>query len=153
MIDQRLRHDIAWAEALGGKPELVGYLDTRGVPTAGYGHTGSDVIVGQHYTEQQCEDWLAADIEEAETEARGLPEWAALDTDCRRNALTECIYNLGVHHWTSPPPHGFPKTRAAIQVQNWPVAAANLLQSPEWIREVHLSRVQRLANYLLRGAY
>lgn len=153
MADPRLRRDIALAEAPGGRPVLQGRLDTRGVPTAGYGHTGPDVVVGRLYTEQQCEDWLDADIDEAETEAQTLPEWAALDTDCRRNALTECIYNLGVHHWTAPPPHGFPKTRAALQIQDWTTAAAQLLNSPEWVREVHLTRVARLAGYFRTGSY
>lgn len=149
MIDQRLRHDIAWAEAPGGKPELVGYPDGGGVPTAGYGHTGPDVVIGQRYTEQQCEDWLAADIEEATDEAARLPEWSALNTSTRRNAIIECVFNLGIHHWTSE----FPKTRRAVQVQDWITASAALLNSPLWIKQVHLSRVQRLAEYLLSGSY
>jgi GH24 family phage-related lysozyme (muramidase) len=153
MADPRLRRDVAFAEAPGGRPVLRGYLDTRGVPTAGYGHTGPDVVVGQLYTEQQCEDWLDADLDEATAEAQQLREWDFLDTDCRQNALIECVYNLGVNHWTAPPPHGFPKTRAAMQRQDWPAVSANLLNSPEWIREVHLARVQRLAGYFLNGSY
>lgn len=148
MIDPRLRHDIAWAEAPGGRPVLTGYPDGGGVPTAGYGHTGPDVVIGQLYTEQQCEDWLDADIEEAIDEASKLPEWATLNTSTRRNAVAECVFNLGVNHWLP-----FHKTRDAIQRQDWQAAHDYLLQSPKWISEVHLPRVQRLADYLLRGSY
>jgi GH24 family phage-related lysozyme (muramidase) len=148
-MDTRLRHDIAWAEAPNGKPELTGYPDGGGVPTAGFGHTGPDVVIGQLYTEQQCYDWLDADIEEATDEAAALPEWVALNTSTRRNAIVECVFNLGIHHWISE----FPKTRAAISREDWPAASMHLLNSPKWIAQVHLPRVQRLADYLLHGAY
>jgi GH24 family phage-related lysozyme (muramidase) len=149
VIDPRLLHDISWAEAPNGKPVLTGYPDGGGVPTAGFGHTGKDVAVGQVYTAQQCYDWLYADIETAHNEAAKLPEWSSLNTSARRNAIVECVFNLGERHWTTE----FPKTRAAIQQQDWPAASAHLLESPKWIAQVHLPRVQRLADYLLHGAY
>lgn len=152
-VDQRLLHDIKFSEAPGGRAELVGYPDEGGVPTVGYGHTGPGVYVGMTITQAQADAWLEEDIEEANEQAAQLPEWASLNTACRRNAIIECVFNLGDGHWTAPAPHGFPKTRAAIQRQDWVAASANLLNSPEWIKQVHLTRVQRLADYLLRGSY
>jgi GH24 family phage-related lysozyme (muramidase) len=148
-VDPRLRTDIAWAEAPGGRPVLAVYLDGGGVPTAGFGHTGHDIHLGQTYSEQQCYDWLDADINTAIDEASRLPEWAALNTSTRRNAVAECVFNLGEGHWTTE----FPKTRAAIQRQDWPAASAALLNSPKWIAQVGMHRVQRLAGYLLSGSY
>ena len=148
-IDPRLIHDIQWAEAPGGVAVLKGYADGGGVPTAGYGHTGVDVFIGRVYTQQQCDDWLAADLERFSLRAQTTPEWPFLDTPCRCNAVIEAIYNLGDGHWISE----FPGTRAAIRQQNWQSAHDNLLASPLWIKEVGPERVTRLANYLLWGAY
>jgi lysozyme len=45
----------------------VGYLPTpNDRPTAGWGHTGPDVQVGVHYSDEQCAAWFAADVEWAE---------------------------------------------------------------------------------------
>jgi GH24 family phage-related lysozyme (muramidase) len=148
-IDPRLDHDVRWAEAPGGKPVLVGYPDGGGVPTAGYGHTGPDVLIGRTYTAQQCEDWLVADLTRFSLRAQTLPEWTALDTPCRQNAIIECIFNLGDSHWYSE----FPATRRSILAQSWQAAHDNLLNSPLWIKEVGIGRVTRLANYLLTGEY
>jgi GH24 family phage-related lysozyme (muramidase) len=148
-IDPRLIHDIKWAEAPGGVAVLKGYPDGGGIPTAGYGHTGPGVFIGKIYTQQQCDDWLAADLQKFTTRAQELPEWPVLDTPCRQNAIIECVFNLGGRHWTSE----FPVTRRAIQQQDWQSAHDHLLKSPEWIREVGIHRVTRLANYLLTGTY
>jgi GH24 family phage-related lysozyme (muramidase) len=148
-IDPQLIHDIQWAEAPGGKAVLIGYADGGGVPTAGYGHTGPDVLIGRVYTQAQCDAWLAADLDRFALRAQTLPEWPSLDTPCRQNAIIECIYNLGDSHWISE----FPATRHSISVQDWQSAHDNLLNSPKWIEEVHLARVTRLAQYLLWGAY
>lgn len=36
----------------------------EGVPTAGWGHTGHDVALGETYSISQCQDWLRADMAE-----------------------------------------------------------------------------------------
>lgn len=42
---------------------LTGYLPTpNDVPTAGWGHTGPDVRIGQTYSLAQCEAWLKSDL-------------------------------------------------------------------------------------------
>jgi GH24 family phage-related lysozyme (muramidase) len=148
-MDPRLIQDVALAEAPGGVPVLLAYADGGGVPTVGFGHTGPGVVVGQLYSSPQCEEWLAEDLGNAADQAESLPEWLKLDTPCRQNAVIECVFNLGVGHWTAK----FPATRAAIQQQDWQSAHDNLLASPTWIKQVGLMRVQRLANYLLWGNY
>jgi hypothetical protein len=107
------------------------------------------VYVGQVITKALALYWLEGDLIDATNQAMSLPEWSALDTPCRRNAVVECVFNLGVGHWTSE----FPRTRASIKAQAWPEAQANLLDSPLWIKDVGLGRVQRLANYLGSGFY
>jgi len=47
--------------------ELVGYLDSHGIPTAGYGHTGPDVKVGETYTSEQASAWLLVDTWKAQS--------------------------------------------------------------------------------------
>jgi GH24 family phage-related lysozyme (muramidase) len=145
VTDTRLLFDIERAEGC----RLVGYPDGGGVPTVGYGHTGPEVYVGMTITQTQAISMLSADIDEAAAQAQTLPEWSALDTDCRRNALIECIFNLGEGHWKAE----FPKTRAAIQAQDWSAAYSNLLNSPQWVRQVGAGRVNRLAMYFRDGWY
>lgn len=45
--------------------EPVGYADPVGIPTAGYGHTGKNVIIGKWYSQAQREGWLKEDLSEA----------------------------------------------------------------------------------------
>ena len=47
--------------------QLVGMLPTpNDVPTAGWGHTGPDVVLGQTYTRDQATQWLQQDLQWAE---------------------------------------------------------------------------------------
>ena len=47
--------------------QLVGMLPTpNDVPTAGWGHTGPDVVLGQTYTMDQATQWLQQDLQWAE---------------------------------------------------------------------------------------
>ncbi len=145
LLDPRLLADLRLAEGL----RLVGYPDGGGVPTNGYGHTGKDVFIGQIITEAQAEAWLENDADSATAYAVTLPEWGSLDTPCRRNAVIECVFNLGIRKWTTL----FPKTRAAIQAKDWSAAQAALLRSPLWVSEVGIGRVTRLAGYIGSGSY
>lgn len=45
--------------------EPVGYADPVGIPTAGVGHTGPDVIIGKWYDEATRQGWLKNDLAEA----------------------------------------------------------------------------------------
>ncbi len=141
----RLLADLRLAEGL----RLIGYPDGGGVPTNGYGHTGKDVYIGQVITEAQAEVWLEDDADSATAYAVHLPEWSVLDTDARRNAIIEIVFNMGPHKWTTL----FPQTRASILTLNWPQAEQHLLDSPLWISQVGLGRVCRLAAQLGSGSY
>lgn len=44
----------------GDRP--VGYKDPVGIPTAGVGHTGKDVVVGKFYSDAIREGWLKEDL-------------------------------------------------------------------------------------------
>jgi len=46
-----------------GRPER-GYRDPVGVPTACYGHTGPEVVVGRVYTDAECMAFLGRDVVE-----------------------------------------------------------------------------------------
>lgn len=153
MTDPRLLADIKKAEDdkhVEGS-DFHAYRDTLGNWTGPYGHLLDKTIdwTGQVWTQATGDAILAADISERAAQVHTLPEWSFLDTDCRRNALIECVFNLGLKHWVAE----FPKTRASLQAQSWQIAAANLLHSPEWIREVGLKRVARLADYFGSGSY
>jgi GH24 family phage-related lysozyme (muramidase) len=147
VADPRLVADIQRAESC----VLTAYKDTEGFWTIGWGHLLDQSIdwTGHTITQAVADNLLAQDLDEHTAQAQSLPEWAALDTPCRQNALIECVYNLGVKHWTQE----FPRTRSALQAKLWQSAAANLLQSPDWIKQVGLKRVQRLATYFQNGMY
>ena len=75
----------------GDKP--VGYKDPVGIPTAGVGHTGPDVIVGKYYSYAIREGWLKEDLAEA-----GLTvEKCAPDTIdiYQRAAFISFAFNVG----------------------------------------------------------
>jgi lysozyme len=76
------------------KLELIGYRDGAGIPTAGWGHTGPGVIVGQPYTEAQCVTWLIADTGWAVAAVNG----ATVDVptqQCEFDAMTSLCFRIG----------------------------------------------------------
>ena len=148
-IDPRLEHDISFAEAPGGQPVLTAYRDSRGYWTIGRGHL----------LEPQQHDWTGytisaedeqklfdADILSAVHFAMRLPEWAACDTACRQNALSELCFNMR-GRWL-----GFVHCRAAWRAQDWPEAKYQLLDS-DWEHQVGPGRADRIAGYILTGHY
>lgn len=73
--------------------KATGYYDSGHVPTAGYGHTGADVQVGDTYTLTRGAEWLAQDVSWAE---------AAVDSHVKKalnqrqfDALVLFAYNVG----------------------------------------------------------
>ena len=71
------------------------YLCPAGVPTIGYGHTGSDVRLGQTITEHQADVILALDLERFE---RGVTELVAgvAVTENQFSALVSLAFNIGL---------------------------------------------------------
>jgi len=144
MTDPRLVQDIQAAESC----RLSAYKDTTGHWTIGWGHLleASDAS-GLQWTQETADSTLESDINAAMDEASKLPEWAALDTPCRQNALTELVFNMGVKTWSE-----FLATRHAMINKWWQTVHDHLLAS-EWEREVHEGRADRIANYFLTGQY
>ena len=71
---------------------LVPYLCPAGVPTVGYGHTGSDVRMGAAITESEAERLLISDLLAAEAAVnRELPDI----NQSRFDALVSFVYNVG----------------------------------------------------------
>jgi GH24 family phage-related lysozyme (muramidase) len=158
-FDPRLVADIKGSE----NDRLTAYQDTLGNWTCGYGHLMPIPAPGKSWegftVSQICADnWLEADLKRAITYARLLPEFSALDTEARQNAVFELCFNLG-GRWK-----GFAKCRAAITAQDWQGAHDQLLWNvvptdsnpgvpTAWESEIHATRAERIANYLLTGQY
>jgi lysozyme len=146
-IDPRLLADLKSAEGC----ELKAYRDSLGFWTVGFGHKLDQSIdwTGYEITQDTADGLLAQDVIDRTDQVHALPEWSALDTLARQNALLECVFNLGQGRWVNK----FPATRASIGAGQWVSAATNLLNSPEWIAEVGRARVVRIAGYLQSGSY
>lgn len=144
-MDARLIKDIKQAEGYS----LKAYRDTEGYWTIGYGHLLDQEKDYTNYTitAEEAESFLESDIAGAETSLTYLSEWNYLDTPCRKNAVIELVFNLGLSKWKY-----FAKTRLDIQNKNWQSAHDDLLKSM-WAKQVGPTRSNRLANYLLTGQY
>lgn len=144
-LDPILRRDIQQAERCA----LAAYPDTRGFWTIGWGHkmpSGHDWR-GYTCTQVEADATLDDDILDAWNHAQKLPEWSALDTRARTNALVELVFNMGCTTWSK-----FTLTRAAIRLQNWKTVSDELKDS-DWYMEVHPTRADRLRDYFLSGCY
>ncbi len=145
MTDPRLIADVRQAEGC----KLVSYLDTEGVLTIGWGHELKDQTQPPGkliWTQDQADDQLQTGLIAAQAFAEALTEYPALDTPCRQNALIELCFEL----WSRWLP--FVNTRAAIRRQDWQAAHDGLLASL-WASQVHQTRANRIAGYLLNGVY
>lgn len=72
--------------------KLEAYLDSAGVPTIGYGHTGSAAYMGNKITAGAADTLLRQDMREA---ARGLRFVKVPLTDNEAAALISFIFNVG----------------------------------------------------------
>jgi GH24 family phage-related lysozyme (muramidase) len=144
MIDPRLDKDIDGAESC----RLNAYLDSKGNPTIGWGHLIPAGVEwqGLAWTQQQADVQRDIDVLSAQTFAMATPEWPFLDTPCRQNAVVELCFNMR-KKWLL-----FVNTRVAIRDRDWQTAHDELLKSA-WDHEVHETRANRLADYLLTGQY
>jgi len=68
------------------------YLDTKGIPTIGVGHTGPEVKLGLVWTDKQVDDALSKDVKWAEAEVDALH--VPLTTN-QYDALVSFIFNIG----------------------------------------------------------
>ena len=152
-IDRRLAVDLDAAE----QDKLVAYLDSKGNWTCGRGHLLPRPAPGrswQNFTVLQTtsDRWFNTDILNAMRLAQKWPEFAACDTNCRKNALYEIAFNMA-SRWET-----FVHTRPAMLKGAWQSVHDGLLDS-EWAREVQPDgfdkpgRATRIANYFLTGEY
>lgn len=72
---------------------LEAYLDTGGVWTIGYGHTGEEVKRGLTIDLAQAETWLTEDLREAEGYVSKLVKVGL--TQNQFDALVSFVYNIG----------------------------------------------------------
>ena len=72
---------------------LKAYRDSVGILTAGYGHTGPDVLEGMQITLAQADAWLAEDIAEAWDIVRTSVQVPL--TQGEADALTSITFNIG----------------------------------------------------------
>jgi lysozyme len=70
------------------------YLDSKGIPTIGVGHTGPEVYMGLVWTDQQIEDALRDDVVECENTINKYVEVPL--TQNQFDALVSFIFNIGV---------------------------------------------------------
>lgn len=143
-MDTHLLNDVKESEGC----RLEAYKDSLGYWTIGYGHLLDDLKDWKGYTitQDEAEALLINDLDSALFRAMHLPEWHALDTLCRQNAVVELLFNMG-GKWLK-----FYKTRLDISHGDWKSAHDDLLNSL-WAKQVGPTRSQRLANYLLIGQY
>ena len=72
---------------------LRAYRDPAGVLTAGYGHTGPDVLPGMVISQEQANDWRAADMARAAAFVASRVKVPLSDNQF--SALAEFTYNVG----------------------------------------------------------
>ncbi|WP_277850053.1 lysozyme [Moellerella wisconsensis] len=81
---------ISLFEGVEHKP----YKDVVGVTTVCYGHTGSDIVYGKTYTEEECLALLEKDLSKVRN---GIDPLIKVDiSDETRAALYSFTYNFGV---------------------------------------------------------
>lgn len=133
-IDPRLAADLDAAE----DDVLEAYLDTAVPPnwTIGRGHKLPTAMGGQTWkgftiSQVVSDRYFQEDILKTYPFCEKLPEWVAMDTPCRQNALREMIFNIRAK-WD-----GFVKARAAMQADppRWQEVHDELLNS-HWSAQV-----------------
>lgn len=118
---------------------LKAYRDSRGVPTIGVGHTGSDVRMSRIWTEQKVDDTLRADLQRFEDVVNH-----AVKVPLKQSQFDACVslaFNIGVN--------GFAGSSVVKQLnlRNFPVAAADFLmwdRPPELLARRHAEMAQFL---------
>jgi lysozyme len=79
--------------------KLTAYLDVKGVPTAGYGHTGPDVVLGWTYTQAQADLWLQDDINWSNNVVNSLVKISL--TQPEHDSLVDFVFNVGSGNFAS----------------------------------------------------
>ena len=127
---------------------LSSYLDTRGVPTIGYGCTGPTVVLGLIWSQDQADEQFTfryAQAEHSATLILGEGSWATLN-EVRQAVLADMCYQLGAGGLTE-----FQHMLAAVRAQAWQMAHDQCLNSA--YAHQTPARAQRNATMLLTGIW
>lgn len=81
-----------------GKVNQV-YIDPVNIKTSCYGHTGSELKLGQKFTDDQCLDQLAKDLSSHDMQMMNLVRVPL--TDYQHAAFLSFTYNVGVGNFKS----------------------------------------------------
>jgi lysozyme len=150
--DERLLDDLRRFEGLRLSP----YLDTEGVPTIGYGHTGPEITMAHPgITAARAEELLRLDVAKHDRLLFAALPWVERLDPARRMVMRNLAFNMGVG-W--PPTRdrkgrglrSFVNTLAAIQAGQWDKAADGLLAS-KWAKQVGPTRSGYLASIMRSG--
>lgn len=125
---------------------LKAYLDTVGVWTIFYGHTGPEVVEGLTGTQEQAEAQLDADIAEKTALVKKHIPWFDRLNEPRQAVLIGMAFQLGLAGLL-----GFNRTLASVRDERWDDAANGMLMS-KWAKQTP-NRVRRLAAQIATGAW
>ena len=102
-------------EAIGGKPNLQPYNDSRGLPTIGYGHLikpGEEALL-KGITKEQAEALFAQDFESHKNAAMRIPSFSD-HPKAIQDALIDMTYNMGPNWY-----NGWPETMKMLQSKDY----------------------------------
>lgn len=132
MLDRdKLRQDLIRDEGL----RLTSYTDTRGYWTIGVGHLLGSSRRMLDITSRECEALLEADIDDAVAMAKRFAPGLFVEhmgdaadpvREARQRVLVNLAFNLGAKLGQ------FRKFLAAVEREDWAVAASELVDSDWW---------------------
>jgi lysozyme len=122
---------------------LKPYTDTVGKLTVGWGRNLTDVGI----SEREAGLMLTNDIERATAQCRQSFDWFDSLDVTRQDAIVNLAFNLGIDGLK-----GFHDMLAAVEKQDWKLAANELLDS-QWAKQVQKSRVDDLAGAIEFGVW
>ena len=122
------------------------YLDSKGIPTVGWGHAlfGADAPkVGTEFTKEQCEILFQQDLNSAYAVygRLGLPDISP----AVRGVIVQMLFNLGLYGVLK-----FKRFLAAVREKDYKLAAFEMLDS-KWHREDVKKRAVRLARIVFNA--
>lgn len=117
------------------------YKDSVGKLTIGVGHNLDDKAISDAAVAQILLD----DIADARKDARSLTWFNDLDS-VRQDVVLNMVFNMGLNRFL-----GFKLMIAALQSQNWEMAATQMLDS-NWSQQVG-KRALELARMMVNGQY
>lgn len=92
---------------------LKAYLDTGGVWTIGWGHTGPEVAPGLVWTQEKADTALMSDMDSHYSDLVRLSPILPGQLAARQAALVDFLYNLGSHRYDKSTLH------RAVDHEDW----------------------------------